>query len=355
MNEDRTTPEELLLDLHLDQLDDEQRVWIEEALRKDAALREKNQRLGRILQPLDSWQPPTAADRLADRILGHIRNRQGVLGKNDGTELPGQTIVKMQPESSESYRPRFLPIRDLLAAAACLLLLVGVFVPGLSTVRARSQRAACANNLGSIFRGTSIYQETFHGSLPYAGQTRRAVWLPSSDRSRPFASNSRHSYLLVKGGYGPTAKHFICPADEGAVPMEVDDFTTRTDFARAANISYDALNLRTGDRLGESVNLHPRRSLVYMGDPNPLFTRARFNPAVNADTANSPAHGRRGQTVLTLDGSTRWLRSPLVGPQGDNIWLAGTIRRYTGSESRSGADDVQLIPGLPATDPDITP
>lgn len=355
MNEERTTPEELLLDLHLDQLDDVQRVRIEGELRKDAALLEKSERLSRILQPLDCWQPTTAADRLADRILSHIRDRKGAFGPRNETEQPSPAIIKMQPESAESYRPRFLPVRDLVAAAACLLLLVGVFVPGLSTVRARSQRAACANNLGSIFRGTSIYQETFNGSLPYAGQARRAVWLPSSDRSRPFASNSRHSYLLVKGGYGPSAKHFICPADKGAVPMVVDDFTTRTDFARVANISYDALNLRAGDHPGEGVNLRPRRSLVYMGDPNPLFTRAKFNPTINADTANSRAHGRRGQTVLTLDGSTQWLQSPLVGPKGDNIWLAGKIRRYTGSESRSGADDVQLIPGLPATDPDITP
>jgi len=90
-----------------------------------------------------------------------------------------------------------------------------------------------------------------------------------------------------------------------------------------------------------------------MGDANPLFTRARFNASVDPDTANSLAHGRNGQTLLMLDGSARWVNSPLVGPNADNIWLAGTIRRYTGTESRMGPDDVQLIPGFPVTDPDF--
>ncbi len=338
MNEDRTTPEERLLDLHLDRLDDEQRVLVETELQQDAAMQEKSQRLGRILKPLDYWQPAAATDRLADRILDTIR----------GQQLPG--IIKMQPESIDAYRPRFLQFRDLAAVAACVLLLVGVFVPGLSAVRSRSQRAACANNLGSIFRGTSIYQEVFAGSLPFAGQAPNAMWLPSSDSSRPFASNSRHSYLLVKGGYGPTAKNFICPSDDTAVPMVVDDFTTRKDFTRAANISYDALNLCSGGGPGDASKLRPRKSLVYMGDSNPLFTNAKFNPAVNADVTNSLAHGRGGQTLLTLDGAARWAKSPLVGPNQDNIWLAGTIRNYTGSESRSGTNDVQLIPGLPTGD-----
>ncbi len=333
MTTERPTPEELLLDFHLDRLDETQRAWLENELSRDAALAEKNRQLGRILQPLDYWQPAAPTDRLAEKILEQAR-------------LP--RVLQMDPQADTHYRPRFLPMRNMVAAAACVLLLVGVFVPGLSTMRDRSQRAACATNLSAIFAGTAIYREVFDDCLPYAGEVRDAAWLPTAERDRPYASNSRHSYLLLRNGFGPRARDFICPADANATPMVVDDFIAQKDFLRAANISYDALNLTAG-----KPNVRPQRSLVYMGDANPLFTRARFDASVDPDTANSLAHGRDGQTLLLLDGSARWVNSPLVGPDADNIWLAGTIRRYTGTESRVGPNDVQLIPGFPVTDPEF--
>jgi len=336
MTSERPTPEELLLDFHLDRLDKAQRAWLEDELSRDATLAHKSRRLGRLLQPLDYWQPAAPTDHLPEKILEQARLRR----------LP--RVVQMDPDLDTYYRPRSLPLRDMVAAAACILLLVGVFVPGLSTMRDRSQRAACAANLSTIFAGTAIYREVFDDCLPYAGEVRDAAWLPTVENDGNYASNSRHSYLLLKNGFGPRAKDFICPADKNATPMVVDDFLARDDFLRAANVSYDALNLTAGN-----PNVRPQRSLVYMGDANPLFTRARFNASVDPDTANSLAHGRDGQTLLMLDGSAHWVDSPLVGRNADNIWLAGTIRRYTGTESRVGPDDVQLIPGIPITDPEF--
>jgi len=329
MTTERTNSEELLLDYHLDRLDATQRAWIESELNRDASLAEKSRQLGHILKPLDYWQPAAPTEHLAERILAQARRGR----------MP--SVLQMPPDESSRYRPRFLPARELVAVAACVLLLVGFFIPGLSSMRDRSQRAACANNLSKIFAGTSVYRE-------YAGEVRNAAWLPSAQADRAYASNSRHGYLLIKQGFGPRVEDFICPADKNAVPMVVDDYVNRDDFERAANVSYDALNLTAG-----AQHLRPRRSLVYMGDPNPLFKRARFDASVNPDTANSLAHGSHGQTLLLLDGSAQWVDSPVVGPTADNIWLAGDIRNYTGTESRASADDVQLIPGIPVTDPDV--
>jgi len=336
MPTERPEIEELLLDFHLDRLDEATRAWLENELRLDSALADKNRQLGRVLQPLDYWQPAAPTDHLAARILEQARLQR----------LP--RVLGVEPGTETHYRARFLPMRDMIAAAACILLLVGVFVPGLSTMRARSQRAACASNLRAIFAGTAVYREVFEDCLPYAGEVHDAAWLPTGAGDHPYASNSRHSYLLLKNGFGPRARDFICPADTHAVPMDVENFMGREDFARAANISYDALNLTAGH-----PNVRPRRSLVYMGDANPLFTKARFNAAVDPDTANSLAHGRDGQTLLMLDGTAHWANSPLVGVDADNIWLAGGIRSYTGIESRVGPNDVQLIPGFPVTDPDF--
>lgn len=121
------------------------------------------------------------------------------------------------------------------------------------------------------------------------------------------------------------------------------ELAKRDDFANAANVSYDSLNL-----CGPKPNLRPRVPLVYVSDPNPLFIGARFNSAVNADTTNSPAHGGRGQNILTTVGNTEFLRTPFFGARKDNVWLAGNIRYYTGTEAPVNDEDVQLVPGYPS-------
>ena len=93
-------------------------------------------------------------------------------------------------------------------------------------------------------------------------------------------------------------------------------------------------------------------AIAYVSDVNPLFVGARFNASIDPDRTNSPAHRGKGQTVLTLDGSARWITRPVYGPKQDNLWLIGNIRSYKGTEVPAG-DDVQLVPGYPATDPVI--
>jgi hypothetical protein len=59
--------------------------------------------------------------------------------------------------------------------------------------------------------------------------------------------------------------------------------------------------------------------------------------------------------VLALNGNARWLTRPLLGKKRDNLWLAGDIRRYVGTEIPIDPDDVQLIPGFPAgSDPSVS-
>ena len=338
MEPEKPNPEDLLLDWHLNRIDEQDRLWIERELQRDESLRARGNRLGRILQPLDHWTVPPAQTNLADKVLASVQH----------STRGAERVLQFPVEEPVHRRLRFLSLKDALAVAACLLLLVGVFVPGASQIRSRSQRAMCAGNLASIFRGVSAYQDTFDGSLPFAGTYAGASWLPGGATGRPYASNSRHTYLLVKLNYGPSAADFICPANKTGVPMQAADFAAYNDFVNIYNVSYDSLNLA-----GESPNLRPPASVAYIGDTNPLFVGVRFDESVNPDKTNSPAHRGRGQTVITLDGSTRWMTTPIYGSKRDNLWLAGRIRRYTGVETRASDDDVQLVPGYPATDPTV--
>ncbi len=344
-HEDRG-PEVELLDWHLERLEDEDRSRVEQELQGDAELRAISDRLGRILQPLDHWQVAPAPSHLADKVLAHIERSTQPCAVSDPASRglqPARSSV--QPETTGSFRRApLLRLRDVIAAAACILLLVGVFVPG---IRDRSRRAICENNLGSVFKGTSVYQQTFAGSLPFAGHIPGASWLPGSGQGRPYASNSRHLYKLVKLNCGPEPKDFICPGDAKARPMSVDNLDAYDDFACARNISYDTLNLS-----GRRPNLRPAIPLAYLSDHNPLFVGGRFNESVNPGT-NSPVHRGRGQTVLALDGSVEFKRTPFHGSLQDNLWLIGNLRRYTGTESPTRDDDVQLVPGYPVTDPAV--
>ena len=332
MAADKESQEELLLDWNLDRLSIEERAILEEELKHNADLREMNLRLCKMLAPLDHWTVSPTPMNLSEKVLQKIK-----LQKTN----PYRSVTPSVPAQSET-RAHFLPMRNFIAAAACILLLVGVFIPGLSTIRSRSRQAICANHLGSIYRGTATYQEEYAGSLPYAGRILGASWLPQADANTPYASNSRHVYLLVKYAYVQT-KDFICPCDQNAGPMNAQDIDAFNDFISARNISYDTINLA-----GVKPNLRPSKPVAYMSDVNPLFVGARFNEKIDPETTNSPAHRGRGQTVLILDGSTNWLTTPYYGKNRDNLWLISNIRNYNGTESPIRDDDVQLVPGCPA-------
>ncbi len=338
MSNDEKHTADSLLDWHLDQLDAPERESIEAACRDDRELHVARDRLGSVLRPLDHWTTTPPASNLTERVLLHVARRAD----------ESEPILHLPPEPAARPSWSVGSARDVLAVAACIALLVFVLVPGLSKLRSNSRRTMCSNNLSSIFRGASAYQASFGGALPFAGAVPGASWLPTDGRDSPFASNSRHLYLLVKLDYDPKPEDFICPACPSDEPMLPSEIGMRNDFSKACNVSYASLNLA-----GTIPNLTPSRPIAYLSDANPLFVNARFNPSVDADRTNSRAHGGKGQMVLTLDGSARWMKTPIYGPQRDNLWLVGNIRRYTGVEAPTSQDDVQLVPGYPSTDPEV--
>ena len=334
MEKNRKHREQLLLDFHLDQLDDEDRAWIEAELLRDGELRAKSDRLGEVLRPLDHWTVAASPANLADKILTSVERQSSTM-----------SVMAATPAEA-GYRPRSsFTLSQFIAVAASIALLAMVGVPALSALRAKSQRAQCAGNLGSVFRGVSLYQQAFDGSLPFAGQVAGAAWLPGLSRDRPFASNSRHVYLVARLSYAKPGD-FICPSCKTATPMPADELANYHDFAACRNVSFASLNLS-----GANPTLRPRSQMPYMSDANPLFANARFDAGIDPSRANSSAHGRRaGQSVMFLDGSVRWMTSPMVGSKKDNVWLAGRIREYNGTETPTDADDAFLIPGFPKTD-----
>jgi hypothetical protein len=347
----------MLLDLHLDRLDGDDRAWLTAELRRDAELRSANDRLCRVLQPLDQWTVPQTPPNFADRIIRHIEQSRsefqdsasafagsgfGVSGKG---RPPIIALVGMDepatPDRDAGMRGFFFSMREILAAAACILLLFSVLVPG---VRSRSEQAVCRSRMHSIGQGVSMYQDVSMASLPFAGSLSRAPWLPSArpDRQRDFQSNSRHSYLVLRLGLVDSPQAFVCPSSVNARAMNPSVIPSRNDFDGAFNTSYDSLNMA-----GDTPPTRPQKPLVYLSDRSPLFVNGRFNAEIDPATTNSPNHGGKGQNVLRLDGSAEWVTTPVYGPDKDNLWLESDRRRYDGTETIEHPDEIFLIPGFP--------
>jgi hypothetical protein len=329
--------DELLVDYHMNRLDDRRREELEARFRSDKALHRRSLRLGRTLRPLDSWTVAAPPPGLIDRILE--RAHSGVFRAGRG-RTPSWTAGRTSSR-------RFMPLRELLAVAACLALLLSAMLPGLSRARSLSRRVECANNLGHVHRALGLYRTENMESLPYAGEVPGASWLPDGPEEAPFASNSRHLFRLLLADSALSPDRLVCPFDDSAAPMTRGEVSRRSDFASSRNVSYDSMNLS-----GPSPNLRPSAMMPYLSDANPLFIGGRFNRSLEPESANSPAHRDRSQTVLTLDGAVMTLTSPMYGgARPDCLWTIRGIDNYTGLETQREADDAFMIPGFPVPNP----
>jgi prepilin-type processing-associated H-X9-DG protein len=81
----------------------------------------------------------------------------------------------------------------------------------------------------------------------------------------------------------------------------------------------------------------------FAADPNPMFEGGAFAPS-RESLPNSRVHNSKGQNTLFLDGSVRFLKSPVIGEPSDNIWQAEDVDQYTGTETPTVATDAFLIP-----------
>ncbi|MCO6436487.1 MAG: hypothetical protein J5J06_05315 [Phycisphaerae bacterium] len=337
---DRRNKEDLLLAWHLKSATDEERQWVEAELLRDPEFRARSDRIREILRPLDHWSIPTPPAGLPERILARIESSRGQTQHWQSTQTPDAPAT-----TGERARIlRFPAMREWVAVAACITILVGIVVPAISLTRDRAREALCAANLGSVFQGLALYRSAFDGALPYAGGGAATAWLPAGPQDAPYASNSRHAFLLAKLNFGPTTEDFVCPSRGSDFPMPRSEVADRGDFTSARNISYATLGLS-----GRNPMLRPAAQVIYASDVNPLFVGGRFNAGIDPQS-NSPAHRGRGQNVLALDGSVEHRSTPEYGPRNDNIWLAGNLRRYRGVEAPADESDSFLIQGFPITD-----
>jgi len=334
--------ESLLLDWHLNRLDDEQAKQFEQAIAASPELAKKAESLGKILDRLDQYPTPEPPSDLADRVMAGIEEQSApILFDEARSAIPAGTAQDLSANPVLSFR-------ELIAIAACITLIVGIFVPGYFKAQNIARRNMCRDNLRQIYTGIVNYAQDNNGYITYAGYVPGGSWLPWHQARTPGvkrASNTRPLFKLIQGKYTPEAKVFICPAVPHARPMLADNYKNFTDFAESSNITYSFqyMNLPKGRKL-KDMNIR----MVLLADRNPLFDGRSAGHNLNPydwETTNSLTHEEgAGQNVVYADGRGGWFTQPTIGVNRDNIYRAGQLTRYQGTETPSSPTDTMLVP-----------
>ena len=182
---------------------------------------------------------------------------------------------------------------DFITVAAMVLIMASVAWPLFTYVQNRSLDLACANNQRLTGFGLRNYSADY-GTTPFAQAS-----LGSSFR------NVLNLAPIIDHGYCER-RHVTCPGHD----------SDRGEGNYSVHFHLP----------GHSVDLDVLRRVVILGDRNPVIDGHRRGAKLPPLTV-SPDHGGRGQYVLINDGSTMWLKQPVIGS--DNIWLP------------QGADDLE--------------
>jgi len=297
--------DENLVGYLLNALEPEQQRELEQRLDENPATRQKLELLRRALEPLAADKDaPDAPAGLAYRTLARVAEYRC----RPQADAPPPPLTPPVPVERAWYRRA-----DILIAASLLILVGGLGVPGLVSIRGKYQRAACENNLQVFYRGLSAYSTNHDQEIPAVGDqapyNRAGIFVPR----------------LREDGVLPADANVRCPAN-GSGPATAYTLKQLEDMARS--------NPDEFERIAKELSGCYAYSLGYIDASGQHRTLRRGDTALNdsqipimadkpsihgSDRRNSLNH--HGQNVLYMDGSTRFHTTPNCGINEDHIYL----------------------------------
>jgi prepilin-type processing-associated H-X9-DG protein len=173
-------------------------------------------------------------------------------------------------------------------------------------------------------------------------------WWKVGYQGKENQSNTRHIWLLVKGGYVNPAD-FVCPGRSRCQTAQLDpsEVQNYNDFPSRKYVTY-SFRIRCSKPGEES----PRGQKVLAADSNPLFERLpndyskpfKLEPNIDLLILNSINHNHRGQNVLFCDGSTAFVKVRQIGTSEDDIFTLQDTDTYQGVEVPARETDAFLAP-----------
>ena len=325
----------------------EQRAEAEALISSNQAAAEIHSRLKATLAPLDSLEPASCPDDLAERTVLRLNDLA-----NSSQDKLHQLLDSEQTREVTLKKWQWASFARRLATAAVFIIAASVFLPALGYLRYHSRLQQCQMQQGSFFQGLTDYVSDHAGQHPTVTTTAGAPWWKVGYQGTENHSNTRKIYLLVQGNYIKLSS-FVCPGSKRGriVQLAPSQIQAYKDFPDRSGVTY---SFRINCRLTGNGQLVCQK--VVMADCNPLFEDLpkNFSEAFRlqidgkSSTLNSSNHSyfgsRRGQNILLRDGHVEFLRTRHFDVTKDDIFTVQGTNVYQGFEVPFCENDFFLAP-----------
>jgi len=343
MTELNNQQKQLLFDYCLGLTSEESTIEAEQLISSNQQAAEIHSKLKASLLPLKSLKSESCPDDLAESTIWRLNN----LARSSQLQL--ERLLADEQAKGVTDKKRFWKnLGEMVAAAAVIVFIAGVLIAPLNLARQKSRQQACLMQLHRIGQGINSYSADHNGQLPAVVTATGAPWWKVGYQGKENQSNTRHIWLLVKGGYVSPAD-FICPGRSRYQtlklgPSEVQNYN---DFPSRKYITY-SFRIKCNKPKIESLRGHK----VLIADMNPLFEKLPddyskpFKLQLDKDllNLNSINHNRRGQNILFCDGSATFVKARNIGTSEDDIFTLQSTNTYEGIEVPSCETDDFLAP-----------
>ena len=335
---------EIIFDYCLGLTSPEQTIEAETLISSNKQAAEIHSRIKAILNPLNSIEPESCPDSLAERTVWRL-----ISTANSSQNQLKKLLISEQNREFTTRSRLGAGFGRRLATAAVLMIVGSLLVTTFKAVsvytRFHSLRQKCQLQQSSIFQGLHNYINDHNGQPPAVATAAGDPWWKVGHQGEENHSNTRRVFILVKEGYVKPA-YFVCPACgySEAIQMTPAQLSKFKDFPSRRYVTYSFQILCRKAKNGE---LFCRN--VIMADWNPLFEKLpdyskQLNVRLNKQllSLNSINHKRRGQNVLFGDGRVEFLKTRLIGT--DDIFTLQDTDVYQGCEAPSCETDFFLAP-----------
>ena len=343
MTELNNQQKQLLFDYCLGLTPEEATAEAEQLIASNEQAAEIHSKLKTALLPLKSLESESCPDDLAEGTIWRLNN----LARSSQLQLE-QLLAGEQARSVTDKSRFWRNLGEMVATAAVIMLVAGVLIAPLNFARQKSRQQACLMQLQRIGEGINSYSSDHDGKLPAVATAMGAPWWKVGYQGKENYSNTRHIWLLAKGGYVNPAD-FVCPGRSRgqALQLDLSQVQNYNDFPSRRYVTY-SFRIRCIKPGEES----PHGQKVLIADLNPLFERLPddyskpFKLQLNTDllNLNSINHNRHGQNVLFDDGSAKFLKVRSIGVAEDDIFTLQDTNTYEGIEVPSCETDAFLAP-----------